>query len=85
VLGDAGQHARADLFAVVEREDEVRPVGMWIRDVARLSRILLARAPRCFIGREWHADVMRDVIDEVDFSVPPFVRAADAAIASVPG
>ena len=28
VLGDAGQHAGADLFVIVEREDEVRPVGM---------------------------------------------------------
>ena len=28
VLADAGQHARADLFAIVEREDEVGTVGM---------------------------------------------------------
>ena len=28
VFGDAGKHAGADLFAVVKREDEVRPIGM---------------------------------------------------------
>jgi hypothetical protein len=28
VLGDAGQHAGTDLFAIVEREDEVGTVGM---------------------------------------------------------
>ncbi len=28
VLGDAGQHAGVDLFAIVEGEDEVRPVGV---------------------------------------------------------
>ena len=28
MLGDAGMHARTGLFAVVEGEDEVRPVGM---------------------------------------------------------
>ena len=28
VLGDAGEHAGADFFTVVEREDKVRPVGV---------------------------------------------------------
>ena len=28
MLCDAGQHAGADFFTVVKREDEVRPVGV---------------------------------------------------------
>jgi hypothetical protein len=50
VPGDPGQHARADLVAIVEGEDEIRPVGMGENPVgaAGVSLDAPANSEKCY-------------------------------------